>query len=375
MIKSSKETTQESFNSIKDGQTGIYKPLKTRFKHLNEICMGGLTKQKIYSLGALSAFGKSHILRQIETDIFDEELNPGAKQSVILCKVDWEMSKEEMILAKVHAKTGKPYDYLMFETPDEETQKAFDEVFLELNSDHIFETFDTYKPDNFYTDVRAFCDQHKDKKQIILTIDNINLVDTDNSDESTAIAKLITHIIKLKREVKNLTILILCQLNRQLKERIANPKEHFPRTTDFYYSSKIEHASDVQIVIHNPFLLGLDEYGAVNTERFDYLDKYLIPKNKYSTFKTQGLIFFHYVKVRLKNGLKDFKDLYIEEAFQAEENKGNVPSSSSLSTPSFPSTPVFNSTPTFEPSIPSPNFDLNSAFGTGDTNKVDGEPF
>ena len=335
MIKSSKETTVESFDNIKEGQSGVYKPLKTRFEHLNTICHGGLTKQKIYSLGALSAFGKSHILRQIETDIFDDKLNPNSKEDVILCKVDWEMSKEEMILAKVHAKTGKPYDYLMFEKPDENTQKAFNEVFLELNSDHIFETFDTYRPDDFYADVKAFTDQHKDKKQILLTIDNINLVDTENSDESTAIAKLITHIIRLKREVKNLTILILCQLNRQLKERVGNPKEHFPRTTDFYYSSKIEHASDVQIVIHNPFLLGLDEYGAVNTERFDYLGEYLLEKGKYSTFKTQGLVFFHYVKVRLKNGLKDFKDLYIEEAFKADEGKSNTPKTQKIVAPTF----------------------------------------
>ena len=344
MIKSSKQTTQESFKNIKDGQSGVYKPLKTRFEHLNDICHGGLTKQKIYSLGALSAFGKSHILRQIETDIFDETLNPGAKESVILCKVDWEMSKEEMILSKVHAKTGKPYSELMFEAPDEDTKKAFNEVYVELNSDHIYETFNTYKPDDFYTDVRAFTDQHQGKKQIVLTIDNINLVDTDNSDESTAIAKLITHIIRLKREVKNLTIIILCQLNRQLKERVLNPKEHFPRTTDFYYSSKIEHASDVQIVIHNPFLLGLDTYGAVNTERFDYLDKYLIPQNKYSTFKTQGLVFFHYVKVRLKNGLKDFKDLYIEEIYQADENKANIPTQQTSQTPSFSLPPVFDTT-------------------------------
>jgi hypothetical protein len=368
MIKSSKETTAESFQNIKDGQSGAYKPLKTRFKHLNDICHGGLTKQKIYSLGALSAFGKSHILRQIETDIFDEELNPGAKESVILCKVDWEMSKEEMILSKVHAKTGKPYSELMFEIPDAETEKAFNEVYSELNSDHIFETFNTYKPDDFYNDIRAFTDKHQDKKQIVLTIDNINLVDTDNSDESTAIAKLITHIIRLKREVKNLTILILCQLNRQLKERILNPKEHFPRTTDFYYSSKIEHASDVQIVIHNPFLLGLDEYGAVNTERFDYLDNYLIPKNKYSCFKTQGLVFFHYVKVRLKNGLKDFKDLYIEEIYQADDNKANVPKQISTTIPNF-------TTPVFEKEKPIlPNFDISSAFDAPDK-KDDKEPF
>ena len=337
MIRSSRETTKETFKNIKDGQSGVYKPLKTRFTHLNDVCHGGLTKQKIYSLGALSSFGKSHVLRQIEADIFDEKLNPGAKETVVLCKVDWEMNKEEMVLARVHEKTGKPYDYLMFETPDEETKKAFNEVCLELESDHIFETFDTYKPDKFYEDVRAFTDQHQDKKQIVLTIDNINLVDTENSDESKAIARLITHIIKLKREVKNLTVLILCQLNRDLKERLLNPKEHFPRTTDFYYSSKIEHASDVQIVLHNPFLLGIDEYGAVNTERYAYLDKYLVPKNKYSCFRTQGLVFFHYVKVRLKNGLKDFRDLYIEEVFKPDETKDNTPK------PTFSTTaPVFN---------------------------------
>lgn len=341
MIKSSKETTAESFRNIKDGQSGVYKPIVTRFEHLNTICHGGLTKQKIYSIGALSAFGKSHFLRQLETDIFDEELNPEAKENVILLKVDWEMSKEEMILSKVHAKTNKPYDYLMFEQPDQETKEAFNEVYLELHSDHIYETFDTYRPDDFYTDVKAFTDEHRDKKQIVLTIDNINLVDTENSDESKAIAKLITHIIKLKREVKNLTIIILCQLNRDLKERVLNPKEHFPRTTDFYYSSKIEHASDVQIVLHNPFLLGIDEYGAVNTERYSYLDKYLTPKNKYSTFKTQGLIFFHYVKVRLKNGLKDFRDLYIEEVYKADENKNNTPNQSNMTTVGFPITPVF----------------------------------
>ena len=50
------------------------------------------------------------------------------------------------------------------------------------------------------------------------------------------------------------------------------------------------------------------------------------------------------------------------------------------SSPSFPATPVFNSVPIFEakpeftPSIPAPNFDLNSAFGTGDK-EDDKEPF
>ena len=52
------------------------------------------------------------------------------------------------------------------------------------------------------------------------------------------------------------------------------------------------------------------------------------------------------MKVRLKNGLKDFKDLYIEEVFQAEDNKANEPKNNiSLSTPVFPATPVFEAPP------------------------------
>jgi len=373
MIKSSKESTKESFNRIKDGQTGAYKPIKTRYEHFNTLSHGGITKQKIYSLGALSSFGKSHILRNIEEDIFNEQLNPNSKEEVVLCKVDWEMQKEEMILARVHSKTGVDYSELMFSTPTEDVKNAFNEVYLELNSDHIYETFDTYKPDNFYNDVREFTDQHQDKKQIVLTIDNINLVDTENSDESTAIAKLITHLIRLKREVKNLSIIILCQLNRQLKERI-NPKEHFPRTSDFYFSSKIEHASDIQIVVHNPYLLGIDSYGAVNYQRYEYLSQYLEEKNKYAVFRTKGLTFWHYVKIRLKNSLKDFRDLYIEEVFEVDKDDTEINKNVSAA-PSFPN---FNSTstiPVFEdtPVKVTPYSNLKDAFDS--PNKEDQEPF
>lgn len=317
-IKSSKESTKESFERIKESQSGGYKPLKTRFSHLNEISHGGIARQKIYTIGGLSSFGKSHTLRQIEEDIFNEELNPGSKETVILCKVDFEMSKDEAILNRVQAKTKKPFSELIYGEPDEETKKAFNEVYLELHSDYIYETFDTYKPDNFYEEISSFCAQHTDKKQIVLTIDNSNLIDAEGSDETTALGKLQTHLIRLKRTVKNLSIIQLAQLNRQLKERI-NPKEQFPRTTDFFASSKLEHASDIQIIIHNPYLLGLMEYGAVNFEKYKYLEKYLEEKGKYATFRTKGLSFFHYVKVRSKSDMKNFKDLFIEEIFEVDK--------------------------------------------------------
>lgn len=347
MIKSSKESTKESFDRIKESQQGGYKPLKTRFDHFNEISHGGVARQRIYTIGGLSSFGKSHTLRQIEEDIFNDELNPGAKESVLLCKVDWEMTKDEAILNRVQAKTGKPFSELLYSAPDEITKKAFNEVYLELYSDYIFEAFDTYKPDNFYIAIKEFCSQHTDKKQIVLTIDNANLIDTEGTDETTALSNLQTHLIKLKREVKNLSIIQLGQLNRELKQRTVL-KDMFPKTSDFFNSSKIEHASDIQIVVHNPYLLNYSEYGAVNFDRYSYLEKYLEDKGKYSTFRTKGLIFWHYVKVRSKNDLKNFKDIFVEEAFEVDKEDTEFKKDSfNITIPTFSKTntsaPVFES--------------------------------
>jgi len=368
MIKNSKESTVEGFKRIKESQTGGYKPLKTRFLHLNDIGHGGIARQKIYTIGGLSSFGKSHTLRQIEEDLFNEELNPNSKEDVLLLKVDFETSKEEAILNRVQARTKKPFSQLLYEEPDEETKKAFNDVYLELHSDFIYETFDTYKPDNFYNEVRAFCDAHQDKKQIVLTIDNVNLIDTESSDETTALSNLQTHLIKLKREVRNISIIQLAQLNRELKNRTIL-KDMLPRTSDFFNSSKLEHASDVQIIIHNPYLLGYPEYGAVNAEKYSYLSKYLEDKNKYATFRTKGLTFFHYVKVRSKNDMKNFKDIFIEEIFDVEKDDTEIKVTASLPIPSF------DKTPTFTLPLPEISFNnLSQVFDKPPQSKTD-EPF
>ena len=59
-----------------------------------------------------------------EEDIFNEELNPNAKEEVVLCKVDWEMTKDEAILNRVQSKTGRPFGDILYSEPDEELKKA-----------------------------------------------------------------------------------------------------------------------------------------------------------------------------------------------------------------------------------------------------------
>lgn len=316
-ILKAKSSTEHALAEIGKSISGEYAPLRTRYEHFNEISFGGIARQKIITIGGLSSFGKSHVLRTIETDIFDEDLNPGSRENVVLVKCDFEMTKQEYILAKVKELTGASYKTLLYDSPTEEIRKAFNKVRKELSSDYIYETFDTFSPDAFYEEVKPLLDKLKHKKQIVLTIDNGNLI--EGEDENKTMSRFMRHLISLKRSYLNLSIILLAQLNRNLKERV-NPKEHFPRTTDFYHSSKIEHGSDIQIIVHNPYLLGYLEYGAVNYERYSYLSKYLKKKNKHAVFNTKGLFFFHYVKVRMKDDLRTFKDVFIEEIFEVSQD-------------------------------------------------------
>jgi replicative DNA helicase len=320
MIISSADSTRDARERIEAGQKGGYKPLKTRYQHFNDIMHGGLPRQKIVTIGGLSSFGKSYTLRNIEEDIFDENLNPGLYGTVVLCKIDFEMSKDEAILSRVQQRTGRNFEDILYSEPDEEITEAFNAIYEELSSPNIFETFQTYKPDVFYKTAKAFCVEHSDKRQIVLTIDNSNLIDSEGSDESSALAELQTILIRLKRETPNLTIIQLAQLNRELKKRNTDPKYMFPMTSDFYNSSKIEHASDIQIVVHIPYLLGIEEYGAFSMDKYSYLnEKYILDKGKYGMFKTKGLVFWHYLKVRAKNDLQNFQDVHVEVAFKEEE--------------------------------------------------------
>lgn len=319
-IQPSKTSAKNAISNIRDGQTGNFKPLKTRYEHFNEISHGGIARQRIITIGGLSGFGKSHTLREFEEDVFNEELNPNSKENVVLVKVDFEMTKEEAILNRVKAITGKPLSYLMYEEPDEETKEAFNKVYQELSHPNLYEMFETCTPENFFEVISVFCEEHKDKQQIVLTVDNVNLIEHEGGNETEALSELQTHLIRLKKKYKNLSIIQLAQLNRNLKER-TNPKEMFPRTSDFFNSSKIEHASDIQIVVHNPFLLGITEYGVVSMKKYSYLSKYLLSKGKAGTFMTEGLIFWHYVKVRAKNDLKSFKDVYVVEAYIADREE------------------------------------------------------
>lgn len=331
MIISAKESIKKASQTLKEKYTGGFAPLKTSYSHFNEITKGGIIPGKIYSIAAMSGYGKTHMLKQIEDDIFDEKLNPTAKDNVLLVRVDLEMLKEELLVRKIQKRTHKKIEDIYFKEPTEEEKIIYNDVYLEECNPNIFEPAQAYTPTEFYDNMSTFFEEHKDKQQIVVTIDHINLIRKDFSNPKGSVDELLDFMVELKKKYSNVSFIALAQLNREIKKRRTNKDEHAPMTSDLFNTSLLEFAADVLLVIHNPYKLGIESYMVVNPERYPHLQKYMeITKRGYANFRTKGLLFYHYLKVRMVDDMQEIIDIYVEELYEVEKEEKQVITRESL---------------------------------------------
>jgi hypothetical protein len=123
---------------------------------------------------------------------------------------------------------------------------------------------------------------------------------------------LIEYINVLKNKYDNVSFIILSQLNRNIEER-ENAKNSAPKKGDLYQSDFLYQLSDVILVVHNPFKLGVQEHMVVHQDMYPMFNHYkLTPEKRTSPFRTRGLIFYHFIKLR-EDDDGTVLDLWIDE--------------------------------------------------------------
>lgn len=81
---------------------------------------------------------------------------------------------------------------------------------------------------------------------------------------------LAVELIKLKKDIAKdggrFIAYVLSQLNRDIKkgERVKDPGQHIPTTSDLFASSFLEQGADAVIAVHIPFKCGLEQYTMQN---------------------------------------------------------------------------------------------------------------
>lgn len=282
-IKHISKAADEIVEYIQKRRKGETTSLKTRWEKFNNLCMGGIEPNAIYTVGGISGSGKSSFISTLIVDLFD--LNP--KTDFVVLSLNFEMLSSKVVGRKISYKLNKPVQILYSGKSKESDMRAelseedFEKVKKEAEKVKQFPIY--------YADIAGSVEQIKETilnfmenegkdKWIIITLDHTLLV--KGFAERETLSNLENMFMEIKKLGQN-TIIQLTQLNRSIEDsqRTGNPSLQFPTRKDIFGSDVVFHTSDYVMVLHNPEMLHIKTYGP------DYWD-------------TKGMIYLHILKNR-----------------------------------------------------------------------------
>lgn len=313
-IKESKELVEEASKIILQYQNKELLPIKFSRDWVNASMLGGLYPGNVVGIAGSSGHGKSTFLQDLEDDIFNPELNPTCDDYILL-RNNYEMSVFKLYLRELKKGVEKKISEIL-NGPFSEEEVALVERIKEKESNPNIKYFETPQDAlTWFKIMCSFCEENKHASHIVVTIDHIALTKQSSLGKKDGIDNLVEYINLLRHTYKNVSFLVLSQLNRNIEER-DNPRNSAPKKGDLYQSDFLFQLSDIIIVVHNPFKLGLEEHMVIGKDMYPHLNQYKKdPSKKTTTFKTKGHIFYHLIKLR-EDDNGTIPDLYIEPLYR-----------------------------------------------------------
>jgi replicative DNA helicase len=261
--------TNKTLDYIEGRRKGWIKSLRVSHQKLNRITLNGFDWNKIVTLAGLSGSGKSMIAEQWKRDFVD--LNPDEK--FLILSFEFEMLSTDQIARTISGKLELSTRKL-FGAEDPLTEEELTKIYAtatEVSKYPIYYVDNMGTVDDIKSTIIGFSNEKELKKNdlgLIVTLDHVLLTKGRAGEaERSTLQALYEMCIELKKQFDhdNMKILfiLLSQLNRDIedKERIINPKLHFPQRSDLFGASSIFFSSDYVIVTHNPGQLGITAYG------------------------------------------------------------------------------------------------------------------
>lgn len=336
-IKTAENLSTEAFEQLNKLQTGEHKLIKTGRPYIDKH-LGGLLPSSVVLLGAPSGIGKTYESQRIMKGIFSKEVNEQADEYVSL-EYMLEMKFLDLILRDANSMLDKKKSDILSKPFTETEKKVMKEYYETLKDGRRFIVDETVDSGEFLEITRGFCRKNKDKKGIIVLMDHLLLVTSENGEDP--LKKVAEYTNVLRKEFNNVYFLYLSQLNRDSYADIKDKSNAMvPNVTNIYGSSHFEFLSAYAVIMFNPFKLGVEHYMKVKQDRYPEFSEYLceVDSKGKASFKTLGNMFYHLVKIRESDVIYD--NLYIERMKLSEEQLSKMSmdmeaNSSKIETPKF----------------------------------------
>jgi replicative DNA helicase len=271
---------------MKGRMEGNIKSLKTPWKKFNKAGMDGLEWGSIITIAGMSGSGKTAILNELETGLF--ELNPNENFAVL--SFNFEMVARRLVGRKISKKLKRTTTQLY--NADLDTPSA------NMTKDVYQKAVDYAKSIKdlplWYVDipgtVQEICNtveyfamgmEENVDKAVLVTLDHSILVKKfGEQNQLQTLYELAAMFNGLKKKIKA-SFVIVSQLNRGIEnvDRIQNKNLHYPQKSDVFGADALYQYSDIFLVTHRPEMLNLRAYGP-------------------SDLEVKDVVYWHFLKLR-----------------------------------------------------------------------------
>lgn len=295
LFKTSREIAEEAYQNILNYQNKVFKPAKTGYDYLDEALLGGLYPQNAIAIGARTGVGKSYVAQKVVETIMNPFINPQS-QDYLLVNCEFEMNPMDILARRISRETGKPIRQILLEKQTSLEEKKILEIVEKEKRDNIVYIPRPVTPEELEAAINMVMSGNMHRKLVVFKIDHIALINRNGGDPKRVMDNAVAVINNAKLNYPNIAFIIISQFNRDIESR-RSPKEHAPRLSDFYQSDELGQLCSLMVGLNNPRRLGYEEYMWFPSNWYQSLDKFK-PVSKKTTFRTEGLLFHHILKVR-----------------------------------------------------------------------------
>lgn len=321
-IISIKDVVESTKKFIDDRRHGKVKSLKTGFTKLNKSLLGGVDWWRILTVAGMPGGGKSTVLSLLRKDFL--ELN--VDQEFEILSFEFEMRLEDQLSRDLSStlKTDIKTLYSAEKSLDDEDFFKVEKLLDDKKALPLFFVEQVGSVKDIIQTILSFASNRQLKesgKGLVVTIDHVLLTKGKQSEgEKQKIDDLCHSLVELKKYFSSIGVkvlfILLSQLNRDIqdKERVNNPKLHYPTMNDLFAASSVYQCSDYVIVTHIPAKVsGMGNFYGPPKEGYPGGLPVFCPKQP-----SKPMIYWHIIKERFGESkiiplLADFKNSTIEE--------------------------------------------------------------
>lgn len=316
-IKNAGQLAKDAYKELAKIQKGD-KPILKTGQDFIDCHIGGILPSDVIMLAAGSGVGKTKLLYDTIDLMLSPDVNPKA-ENIVSLEYSLEMQYLNRILRDNSKQLEKKKADILTQGFTESEKQVVERYYKGLQDDRRFVCEETITDKEFFEMTRDFCESHKDKHAIIVSLDHLLLVLPENQ-KLDRFESISNYINQLRKMFKNVYFILLSQFNRTYQSVIADRNnEMIPRTKMIYGSSHFEFLCSYIIGLVDPFKSGVNEFMKVNRERYDWLEEYMTDEDKKGkvSFDTLGNHFYFCMKVRESDNI--YKNLFIRPMDLSEE--------------------------------------------------------